>query len=454
MAPVLLPLENQAGDKRVESIFVPCLDAGSTPAISTFKMNNIYSIRNFRVFDQDGVTINIRPITILTGSNSSGKSSIVKSLVLLNDFLSNIQRDKQSNQPIRLHKYQLDFTRKPNNILGSFQKIRHRSDFTSDKSENQEQAQRPPISFAYNVHSQLLRQDVRVTLDFNDRDGSDPTNGYLTGFSIQNTKGETLYSSRENEEMKSVPNGQQLIEDVMTQDMTDSLAYVSSTIVSVRRLYSLEADDEFTRILRSYITAAQAGRRADYQPNTFINRWVQRFGIGDHITIESDPDRLGAVIRLCMAGEQHGTLLADFGYGITQLFVVLLRIELAILEGKESATIAFEEPEVHLHPRFQSILADMFADAYKTYNIQFIIETHSEYLVRRLQTIVAQEQLVPSDIALIYVYNADPTKRPMYTPQVKEIEIATDGRLTEPLGTGFLDEANNLSIDLLRAMKE
>jgi len=412
-------------------------------------MNNIYSIKNFRVFDQDGVTIAIRPITLLTGCNSSGKSSIVKSLVLLNDFLSNIQRDKINNQPIRLHKYQLDFSRKPNNLLGTFQKIRHRSTSrTQQSSINQ-----TPISFAYNVHSHLLDQDTRITLDFNDRDGSNPNNGYLTGFSIQNSQGEILYSSRENEEMKSDPHGQQLIEDVMTQDVTDSLSYVSSTIVSVKRLYPLEADDEFTQILKHYIIACQNCQRADYEPNTFMNRWVQRFGIGEQIRVESDPDMLGAVIRLCARGDKHGTLLADFGYGITQLFAIMLRIELAILDCKASTTIAFEEPEVHLHPRFQSILAELFIDAYKTYNIQFIIETHSEYLIRSTQTLVAQSLIKPSDISLIYVYDANPEKRPLYVPQVKQIDIADDGRLTDTLGSGLLDEANNLSLDLLRAMK-
>lgn len=414
-------------------------------------MNNVYSIKNFRVFDHEGVTINIRPITLLTGCNSSGKSSIVKSLVLLNDFLSNIQRDKQNNQPIRLHKYQLDFTRKPNNLLGSFQKIKHKmsgADTLSLSGDRQH-----PITFSYNVHSHILERDVRVTLDFNDRDGSDQTNGYLTGFSIEDTDGKLLYSSRENDELQSDPSGQQLVEDVMTQDMTDSLSYVSSSIVSVKRLYSLEADDEFTRILRHYLSAVKTSHRPDYVPETFINRWVRRFNIGDHITIESDPDQLGAVIRLCMKGETRGALLADFGYGITQLFAVMLRIELAIIENKPTTTIAFEEPEVHLHPRFQSILAEMFVDAYKVYNVQFIIETHSEYLIRKLQTMVAQDLISSDDLSLVYVYDADPEKRPMYVPQIKQIGIDSDGRLTEPLGSGFLDEASNLSMDLLRSMK-
>ncbi len=414
-------------------------------------MNNIYSIKNFRVFDRDGITIAIRPITILTGCNSSGKSSIVKSLVLLNDFLANIQRDKINNQPIRLHKYQLDFSRKPNNLLGTFQKIRHRS---TSSTQHPASANRTPISFAYNVHSHILDQDTRITLDFNDRDGSDPNNGYLTGFSIQDALGEILYSSRENEEMKSTSHGQQLVEDVMTQDVTNSLSYVSSTLVSVKRLYPLEADDEFTQILKRYIIASQNCQRADYVPNTFMNHWVQRFGIGERIRVESDSDMLGVIIRLCQGGDKHGTLLADFGYGITQLFAIMLRIELAILDGKSPTTIAFEEPEVHLHPRFQSILAELFVDAYKTYNIQFIIETHSEYLIRSTQTLVAQSLIPPTDISLIYVYDANPEKRPLYVPQVKQIDIADDGRLTDTLGSGLLDEANNLSLDLLRAMKE
>ena len=38
-------------------------------------MNNTYTIKNFRVFDEKGATLSIKPITILTGCNSSGKSS-------------------------------------------------------------------------------------------------------------------------------------------------------------------------------------------------------------------------------------------------------------------------------------------------------------------------------------------------------------------------------------------
>ena len=113
-------------------------------------------------------------------------------------------------------------------------------------------------------------------------------------------------------------------------------------------------------------------------------------------------------------------------------------------------TIAIEEPENHLHPRYQALLAAMFADAYKNYNIHFIVETHSEYLVRKLQTLVAKKELTPEEVSLQYVYNADAEKRPKGEPQVKNIEIREDGILRDSFGSGFFDEADNLAMDLLK----
>ena len=46
-------------------------------------MNTNLGIKNFRIFDEKGAEIHLRPLTVLTGCNSSGKSSIVKALILL-----------------------------------------------------------------------------------------------------------------------------------------------------------------------------------------------------------------------------------------------------------------------------------------------------------------------------------------------------------------------------------
>ena len=107
-------------------------------------MKTTLNIKNFRVFDENGVTFELNPVSILTGSNSSGKSSVVKAIFLLNSFLSQIKRAIENGNPIELDKYKLDFTTYPNNLLGRFDKVVH------DGSESNS------ITIEYTTHSLML----------------------------------------------------------------------------------------------------------------------------------------------------------------------------------------------------------------------------------------------------------------------------------------------------------
>ena len=64
-----------------------------------------YRLKNFRVFGDYDDIIDIAPITILTGCNNSGKSSIVKSLCLLNDFCKQLKGDLEEGRKLRLQNY-------------------------------------------------------------------------------------------------------------------------------------------------------------------------------------------------------------------------------------------------------------------------------------------------------------------------------------------------------------
>jgi predicted ATP-dependent endonuclease of OLD family len=291
-----------------------------------------------------------------------------------------------------------------------------------------------------------------------------------------------------------------LIEELIinaSENITNT-EYVDSSRIDVQRLYTFESKDkEFNKLLIEYFDAKRLYLRNkeeenkfsnsitmyDYEPNSFINRCIKEFQIGDSLEIKSIENGLGIIINLYKNNKVG--LLSDEGYGITQIISSFLRIEIAILkaerykrmviqekennefnyrldihfpEEEESdfrelcykpTMIYIEEPEIHLHPALQSKLAEMFLYAYKKYNIRFIVETHSEYLVRKLQTLVAKKEIKPDDVSLYYLYDPNPEKRPTDTPQVKKINIKEDGRLDDTFGGGFFDEADNMAMDLL-----
>jgi predicted ATPase len=91
-------------------------------------------------------------------------------------------------------------------------------------------------------------------------------------------------------------------------------------------------------------------------------------------------------------------LITDVGFGVSQILPV---ITLCYYVPKGSVVI-LEQPEIHLHPAVQAGLADVFIDAVKTRQIQLVIESHSEHLLRRLQRRIAEEQLRADQAALYF----------------------------------------------------
>ena len=68
----------------------------------------------------------------------------------------------------------------------------------------------------------------------------------------------------------------------------------------------------------------------------------------------------------------------------------------------EGSTVILEQPEIHLHPAVQAGLADVIVEAATIRNVQVIVESHSEHLLRRLQLRTAQAKLDPEVLALYF----------------------------------------------------
>ena len=82
-------------------------------------------------------------------------------------------------------------------------------------------------------------------------------------------------------------------------------------------------------------------------------------------------------------------LLTDIGFGVSQVLPVLVLLAYV----PEGSTVIMEQPEIHLHPAVQSGLADVILESALVRNVQVIVESHSEHLLKRIQLRVAEQQL-------------------------------------------------------------
>lgn len=87
--------------------------------------------------------------------------------------------------------------------------------------------------------------------------------------------------------------------------------------------------------------------------------------------------------------------IADVGFGVSQVLPVLV----ALLVADTDQIVIIEQPELHLHPRAQTRLADVIVDASKR-GVRVIVETHSSLLLLGIQTAVANGRLEHHDVAL------------------------------------------------------
>lgn len=128
-----------------------------------------------------------------------------------------------------------------------------------------------------------------------------------------------------------------------------------------------------------------------------VSKWLARMKVADSLEVRQQ----GRSSRYELIVHRDGVAcnLRDVGIGVSQVLPVLVVAHFA----HPGSTIILEEPEIHLHPLAQSILAEFFVEVSKERNVQFIVETHSEHLFRRMQTLIARQQITPKDAAMYFV---------------------------------------------------
>lgn len=92
--------------------------------------------------------------------------------------------------------------------------------------------------------------------------------------------------------------------------------------------------------------------------------------------------------------------LADVGYGISQVLPIVYQVQ----HSSKHGTYLLQQPEVHLHPRAQAELGSLLATmvAGKGNRPTFVVETHSDYLVDRVRIEVASGRISAKDVTIIF----------------------------------------------------
>ncbi|MFZ2169416.1 MAG: DUF3696 domain-containing protein, partial [Methylococcaceae bacterium] len=101
--------------------------------------------------------------------------------------------------------------------------------------------------------------------------------------------------------------------------------------------------------------------------------------------------------------ESPEVFLTDVGFGVSQVLPALVLLYYV----PEGSTVLMEQPEIHLHPSVQSGLADVILQVAKHRNIQVIVESHSEHLLRRFQRRIAEEEYLVDDLKLYFCNSKD-----------------------------------------------
>jgi predicted ATPase len=248
------------------------------------------------------------------------------------------------------------------------------------------------------------------------------------------------------------------------------LDYLEAVRANTRRLYNFRSDGtNFNQLLQQFLNFKKYSFDDQFEGKGeaihFFKKWLANFNIATDIEVTNVEGAMNKIALIRKNGEKVN--LADVGYGMTQLLPILIKVLSfsykmeAIFYGKgiianeinhpNGRLLLLEEPETNLHPKLQSLLADFLVDVAKEFHITLLVETHSEYLIRKLQYLTAKKEITPADTAIYYFY--DPENVPAGKKQVERIRIETDGSLDKDFGTGFFDEADNLAIDLFNITK-
>lgn len=280
----------------------------------------------------------LRPITVLTGLNSTGKSSVIKSILF-----SLAAQDVTSRESMGRFDFSFDTIRnKYENAKELYVRIKTEN---SDTTVSQKQDEELNIKTVKGKDFDLKLEDNIYYLSANRCGYSEMP--YMSPSYKLGSNGQFVFGTFEREKSKEVIPALRKCQDSNTL----------SVQVNFWLLYIMGIKLE---LQTEQVSAQQV--RLSYKSDDLQN---------------ISPEELGAGVSY-----------------ISQILIMCLR-------AKEKDVLMIENPEIHLHPAAQSRLADFFAFISKA-NIQLIIETHCNFMMDKLGYNVYKHNITNDSVVIYY----------------------------------------------------
>lgn len=386
------------------------------------------NVKNFKSW-QDSGEVKLAPLTGFFGTNSSGKSSLLQMLLLLKQTAEH----SDSNEVI--------FFGDENSLvnLGNFREVIHEHEeqkllklglgcklqdpFTAkfprvDSYNYITDFQMEVDSFSFEVAIQGINDIPMVEhICYNVGPDEDLKMKWKDGF---------LSYGQRNEKASGIKSFYHLSgssRDNLLQHLASAFKilfshvyYLGPTRVHPQRLYHWEkthpeeidlwgneAVDALLSARVRQLTTPHNGESVSIEKR--ISKWLQKLDLAHSFWLGpiGNLSDNNYEVRIQKSPNSAKVTLADMGHGVADLFPLLVHC----CYVPEGSTLILEQPGVHLHPKAQADLADLFLEVIKERNLQILVESHSEHLLTRLQRRVAEKQISQDDVALHFCRNAD-----------------------------------------------
>ena len=129
-----------------------------------------------------------------------------------------------------------------------------------------------------------------------------------------------------------------------------------------------------------------------------LESFAKSSGLFDEISVKRLGKNEGSPFQIQVKINGPARNLIDVGYGVSQVLPLIVDL----LRDSGPRIFLIQQPEVHLHPRAQAELGSFFASIVQSQGKQIFVETHSDYLIDRVRTCVREKTLKPSQVIILY----------------------------------------------------